>query len=112
MHTHTLCHTDVGIVDNLRVDAYHDGIRISWDSYDFADNQGMSYHLQVAAGSGDFKLIFRGSATKFTWKEDLEYNVPYKLVDCVRGECHSCLMMGVLRVINKESQIFIIACES
>lgn len=31
----------------ISVDEYHDGFRIHWDQHNFADNEGISYHLQV-----------------------------------------------------------------
>ena len=32
---------------NITVDEYHDGFRIFWDRHSLADNEGISYHLQV-----------------------------------------------------------------
>ena len=36
-----------GTVKNIFVNEYHDGFRINWDQHNFADNEGISYHLQV-----------------------------------------------------------------
>lgn len=68
----------MGTVSNLYLQPYHDGIRISWESHNFADNQGISYHLQVAAGGEDYVNIYRGGNTKFTWKTDLDHGVRYQ----------------------------------
>ena len=53
-------------------------MRISWDPHQYADNQGISYHLQKASGSDDYVNIYRGGNTKFTWKVQLEHGVVYK----------------------------------
>lgn len=36
-----------GTIKNIFVDEYHDGFRINWDRHNLADNEGISYHLQV-----------------------------------------------------------------
>ena len=36
-----------GTIRNLCCDEYHDGFRVVWDGHHFADNEGISYHLQV-----------------------------------------------------------------
>ena len=70
---------EVGTISNLRADAYHDGIRISWSGHDRADNHGISYHLQMATHEDSgYVMIYRGSSTKYTWKTDLDYNVYYR----------------------------------
>lgn len=74
MHTHTV----VGTIQNLYCDAYHDGIRIFWDGHILADNEGISYHLQVMAGDSDYIMLYRGGETKYTWKTELEKGVVYK----------------------------------
>ena len=62
----------------MHLQPYHDGMRISWEGHNFADNQGISYHLQMALGNGEYQNIYRGGNTKFTYKADLEHGVMYK----------------------------------
>lgn len=72
-------YAEVGSITNLQAQAYHDGIRVSWLGHDFADNTGITYHLQMATSKGgEYCMIYRGSSTKYTWKTDLEYNTRYK----------------------------------
>jgi len=68
----------VGTVHQLHLQPYHDGVRVSWEGHDLADNQGISYHLQVASGDDDYTNIYRGGDTKFTWKAELEHELPYR----------------------------------
>lgn len=58
--------------------AYHDGFRISWEGHGFVDNEGISYHVQVATGNEEYATIYRGGETKFTWKTDLKADTTYK----------------------------------
>lgn len=64
----------------INVKSYHDGFRISWPEQNFADNLAISYHLQAAKGDNNYIIIYRGSATKYTWKLDLQHDISYKLV--------------------------------
>lgn len=58
---------------------YHDGIRITWEGHNFADNMGITYHLQMGEGEEDYRPLYRGGNTKFTWRpEELKYGVPYR----------------------------------
>ncbi len=75
-HTYVLS-IDVGTVKRVYVQPYHDGIRVSWDPHHYADNQGISYHLQVSPGNSEYVNIYRGGNTKFTWKTELESGVGY-----------------------------------
>ena len=62
----------------IYVKAFHDGFRISWEEQNFVDNPAISYHLQMAKGDESYTIMYRGSANKYTWKSDLERDVPYK----------------------------------
>lgn len=75
---------DVVTIDSSRINikSYHDGFRISWPEQNFADNLAISYHLQAARGDKNYIIIYRGSATKYTWKLDFQPDIPYKLVTC------------------------------
>ena len=58
--------------------AYHNGFRISWEGHGFVDNEGISYHVQVAMDNEEYATIYRGGETKFTWKTELKYVTVYK----------------------------------
>ncbi len=75
---------DVVTIDSSRINikSYHDGFRISWPEQNFADNLAISYHLQAARGDKNYIIIYRGSATKYTWKLDFQPDISYKLVTC------------------------------
>ena len=75
--------TDVVTIDSSKiiVKSYYDGFRISWPEQNFADNLAISYHLQASKGDDPYVIIYRGSATKYTWKLDLERDISYRLVD-------------------------------
>ncbi len=60
------------------VDAFYDGFRISWEQQNYADNQAISYHLQMAKGEEGFVNVYRGSTSKFTLKMELGGDVQYK----------------------------------
>lgn len=62
----------------ISVQAFHNGFRIMWEEQNFADNQAISYHLQMAKGDANYVIIYRGSATKFTLKSDLDAYVTYR----------------------------------
>jgi hypothetical protein len=77
--------TDIVTIDSskINVESFHDGFRISWDEQSFADNPAISYHLQVDDGRGidgetGYMNIYRGSATKYTWKANLCSGITYK----------------------------------
>ena len=80
----------MGTIEQVALEAYHDGIRISWAPHNFVDNQGISYHLQMATSHADseFTYMYRGGNTKFTWKpaqqleEDLSYRWAHSLAGC------------------------------
>ena len=40
-------HTVAGTVQDITVDEYHNGFRVFWNKHSLADNEGISYHLQV-----------------------------------------------------------------
>lgn len=51
--------TVAGTVKSITVDAYHDGFRIVWDKHNLADNEGISYHLQVHEHFPSHSFLFR-----------------------------------------------------
>eukprot|EP00731_Ephydatia_muelleri_P037257 Em0429g7a len=69
---------EVGTVQNVVCQAYHDGFRISWEGHGFVDNEGISYHVQVAMDNEEYATIYRGGETKFTWKTELKFVTVYK----------------------------------
>ena len=62
----------------IRVESFYDGFRVSWDEQNFADNTAISYHLQQSKGNSDYINIYRGSASKYTWKSELQGDVTYR----------------------------------
>lgn len=74
--------TEVVTIDSskISVKAYHDGFRVFWEEQKFVDNTAITYHLQMSKENADYINIFRGSATKYTYKFDLEDHVVYRSV--------------------------------
>lgn len=72
---------DIVTIDSskIKVESFHDGFRISWEEQSFADNPAISYHLQkMSDGDESYINIYRGSATKYTWRTDLCTRITYK----------------------------------
>ena len=65
-------------MEGVFLQPYHDGIRVTWDGHNYADNVGISYHLQMSTNGIDYVNLYRGGNTKFTWKSELEPGVQYK----------------------------------
>ena len=86
--------------------AYHDGFRISWEGHGFVDNEGISYHVQVAPGGDEYTTIYRGGDTKFTWKTELKGDTTYKFrvqVRTTEGVGHWSAPMEAVRAPPGES---------
>lgn len=72
------------MIQHLRAQPYHDGIRVSWENHDLADNHAISYHLQmaevgaVAEGEEEYVMLYRGGNTKYTWKTALKDGATYR----------------------------------
>ena len=67
------------MIDHLTVKPYHDGFFIQWDAHDYIDNEGTTYFLQKAVEDDEaFRGVYRGSATKYNYKEELKQGEVYR----------------------------------
>ena len=51
---------DVGTVQHLFSEPYHNGVRVHWQGHNYVDSQGISYAVQVARDDQEFITVYRG----------------------------------------------------
>ncbi len=53
---------EVGVVEEILYDSYHDGFRLYWQNQNFVDSEGCTYSLQVGLTGEEYTIVYRGTA--------------------------------------------------